>query len=470
MRIGLIGQGALLGLCCLAASNSYASLPDTRTPINDVPEGTVGLGAALRRGTSPYVGVDNISGLLNDNKTDLIPLYLYEGKWLFAHGTSAGAHLLKQEWLSVDLLAKYRFNRFESDAAPYFNGVRDRDQTVDVGLSATVFTDWGSLSTTWVNDVLGAHNGHEWDFTYSYDWTPGRWSVSPFISYVYQHSDLTDYYYGVDPSEALPERPFYQPDSAVFWRAGINTSYRATPHLLLFSNIASQHVDSEIFNSPLVDESQLTSATFGFAYLFGNALDDSTKRPDSGRFGEWSWRVNAGYQAEGPFTRTLTGTLKRSEDVHAYMTGLTLGKLISDGEYIDYWGRVSLNRRLENGNQSDFGEYNAYVMAMTTGRSPWTSEEWLRFGIGFGFSYASEVPYVEQVKQAKREQNTSHFLNYLEGQFDVPLRLMFENKAVRNCYVGISLLHRSGIFAKSDILSNVSGGSDMVSGHIECKR
>src|SRR5690554_3437430 len=156
----------------------------------------------------------------------------------------------------------------------------------------------------------------------------------------------------------------------------INTSYRATPHLLLFSNIASQHVDSEIFNSPLVDESQLTSATFGFAY----------------------------------------------------------------------------------------------VMAMTTGRSPWTSEELLRFGIGFGFSYASEVPYVEQVKQAKREQNTSHFLNYLEGQFDVPLRLMFENKAVRNCYVGISLLHRSGIFAKSDILSNVSGGSDMVSGHIECKR
>ncbi|OHY82782.1 MipA/OmpV family protein [Marinobacter sp. AC-23] len=131
MRKGLIGHSVLLGLCVMA-SEGYAGLPDTRTSVNDVPEGTVGLGAALRRGTSPYVGMDNISGVLNDNKTDLVPLYLYEGKWLFAHGTSAGAHLLKHEWLTIDLLAKYRFNRLQSDATPYFNGLRDRNQTVDV--------------------------------------------------------------------------------------------------------------------------------------------------------------------------------------------------------------------------------------------------------------------------------------------------------------------------------------------------
>ncbi|WP_298447121.1 MipA/OmpV family protein [uncultured Marinobacter sp.] len=469
MKSGCIRFSVCLSLC-LTAGDGYASLPDTRTSVNEVPAGTVGLGAALRRGTSPYAGVDNISGVLNDSKADLIPLYLYEGKWLFAHGTSAGAHLVKSDWLKVDLLAKYRFNRLESDASPYFSGIDDRDQTVDMGFSATFFGDWGSLSATWANDVLGVHNGYEWDFTYSYPWESGRWSFTPFVSYVYQDSDLTDYYYGVDANEARADRPAYEPDSAAFWRAGVNTSYQATPRLLLFTNVASEHVDSEIYNSPLVDESQLVSATFGFAYLFGNALDDSTKQPGSERSGEWSWRLNSGYQAEGPFTRTLTGTLKRSEDVHAYMAGLTLGKLISDGKYVDYWGRLSLNRRFENGYQDNFGEYNAYVMAMTPAKPPWSSKEWFRFGIGFGFSYAAEVPYVEQVKQAKRERNTSRFLNYLEGQLDVPLRLFTDNKAVSNCYVGISLLHRSGIFAKSDILGSVSGGSDMVTGHIECKR
>ncbi|MGO1461074.1 MAG: MipA/OmpV family protein [Marinobacter sp.] len=469
MHKGFFRASAVLGLY-LMAGNSFASLPESRMSVKDMPAGTVGLGASVRGGTSPYVGVSNLASQGAGNTVDLLPLYLYEGEWLFAHGTSAGVHVVKNDWLKVDVLAKYRFNRLEPEANDYFDGMRDRNQTVDGGLSFTIDGDWGAFSTTWVNDILGHHNGYEWDFTYKYAWESGRWFVSPFISYVYQDQDLTNYYYGVRANEALPNRPFYQPGSASFWRGGVNASYQVTSRLMVFSNIASQHVDSGIFNSPLVSDSQQSAASLGFAYFFGNALDDSTKQADSERSGEWSWRVNTGYQAEGPFTRTLTGTLTRSKDVHAYMAGLTLGKLISDGKYVDYWGRVSFNRRLENGNQSDFGEYNAYVMAMTTGHSPWTREEWIRAGIGFGFSYATKIPYVEQAKQAKREENTSHFLNYLEGQFDVPLRLMTDNKAVQNCYVGISLLHRSGIFAKSDILSNVSGGSDMVTGHLECKR
>ncbi|MDN6318976.1 MAG: MipA/OmpV family protein [Marinobacter sp.] len=464
-----IGPSIVLGLY-LMADVCFAGVPETRMSVTDIPAGTVGLGAAIRGGTSPYTGVSNIASQSAGNEVDLLPLYLYEGEWLFAHGTSAGIHVFDNDWLKVDVLARYRFNRLESDANDYFEGLGDRNQTVDSGVSFTLSGDWGELSTTWVNDILGNHNGYEWDFTYKYAWESGRWFVSPFISYIYQDRDFTDYYYGVNAGEALPNRPFYQPGSASFWRGGVNASYQVTSRLMVFSNIASQHVDSGIFNSPLVDQSQQSAASLGFAYFFGNAIDDSTKNRGSGRSGEWSWRLNTGYQAEGPFTRTLTGTLRRSKDVHAYMVGLTLGKLISDGKYIDYWGKVSANRRLENGNQSDFGEYNAYVMAMTTAHSPWTQEEWLRAGIGFGFSYATNIPYVEQVKQAKREENTSHFLNYLEGQFDVPLRLMFDNKAVQNCYVGISLIHRSGIFAKSDILSNVSGGSDMVTGHIECKR
>lgn len=469
MRRSLTTGSVLLALS-LVAEEGVASLPDTLVHVNNIPEGTVGLGAAVRKGTSPYVGVDNISGVLSSEKADLVPLYLYEGKALFVRGTSLGAHLLKRDWLEIDLLAKYRFDRLEADANTYFNGLSDRDQTVDAGLSATINGNWGALSATWVNDIFGAHNGYELDVTYRYFWESGRWSLTPFISYIYQDSDLTDYYYGVDQNEALDNRPAYEAGSAAYWRSGINVSYRATDSLMLFANLASEHVDSEISNSPLVDEPQINSATLGFAYMFGNALNDSTKRPSSERSGEWSWRLNYGYQAEGPFTRTLTGDLRNSGDVEAYVGGLTFGKLISDGKYIDYWGRLSLNRRFENGNQSDFGEYNAYVMAMTAAHSPWSQEEWFRFGIGFGFSYASQVPYIEKVKQARRERNTSRFLNYLEGQLDVPLRLMFDNKAVRNCYVGVSLLHRSGIFAKSDILGNVSGGSDMVTGHIECKR
>ena len=109
-------------------------------------------------------------------------------------------------------------------------------------------------------------------------------------------------------------------------------------------------------------------------------------------------------------------------------------------------------------------------MAMGTGYSPWTSKELFRYGFGFGFSYADKVPYVEQVKQEKRFENTSHFLNYLEWTADIPLDLMFESKVTRNCFVGVTVVHRSGIFETSDILGEVFGGADWYTLHLECLR
>jgi hypothetical protein len=137
---------------------------------------------------------------------------------------------------------------------------------------------------------------------------------------------------------------------------------------------------------------------------------------------------------------------------------------------VDYWGKVSVNRHFENDLQGDFWEYNAYVMVMGTGYSPWTDKELFRYGFGFGFSYAERVPMVEQIKQASRDENTSHFLNYLEAQIDFPLSRLFGDAVSNKCYVGLTLVHRSGIFANSDILGNVSGGSDVLTAHLECKR
>ncbi|MCZ6659201.1 MAG: hypothetical protein O7C67_18085, partial [Gammaproteobacteria bacterium] len=77
----------VVGLLGIAATLARADLGVTEIPIVDAQRGTVGLGVGIRAGTSPYVGVDNISSIGNDNDTDLLPLYLYEGKYLFGHGT-----------------------------------------------------------------------------------------------------------------------------------------------------------------------------------------------------------------------------------------------------------------------------------------------------------------------------------------------------------------------------------------------
>ena len=447
-----------------------ADLGVTEIPIIDAERGTVGLGVGIRAGTSPYRGVDNISSIGNDNNTDLLPLYLYEGKYLFGHGTSGGVHVVNTDWFSVDLLAKYRFDRLESDADTFSAGIDDREQTVDGGLSFSIKGGWGKLSATWVADLLDNHNGSEADLTYRYTWQPGRWSLSPFISYVHQDADLTNYYYGVSNEEMATGRPVYQAESAEFWRAGINASYQWSNHGLVFGNVAFEGVPDTIVDSPLVDEDHLTSAMVGYAYMFGNVLDGSSVKKQPERKGEWSWRVNAGYTADETFHKVHRGYVKRSEDVHTYLGGLTIGRLLRDGRRQDSWARLSVNRRFENDLQDDLWEYNAYIMTMITGYSPWTDKELFRYGFGFGFSYAERVPMVEQRKQAGREENTAHFLNYLEAQIDLPLSALFGSSARNKCYVGLTLVHRSGIFANSDILGNVSGGSDVLTAHLECKR
>ena len=110
------------------------------------------------------------------------------------------------------------------------------------------------------------------------------------------------------------------------------------------------------------------------------------------------------------------------------------------------------------------------MMAIGKGYLPWSDRLAFRWGIGFGFSAAEKVPYIEQVKQGDRDRNTSHFLNYLEWTVDFPLERLIRSRITRNCFAGVTVVHRSGIFDPSDILGNVAGGSDCFTVPLGCLR
>ncbi|RLU01130.1 MipA/OmpV family protein [Ketobacter sp.] len=460
----------LMGLvACLAVSYARADNQVTQIPFADSAPGSVGLGAGIRNGSSPYRYVDTVSSMENDNVRDMMPLYLYEGEYLFFHGTRAGVHLW-DGWVTGDLVAQYRFDRLEPEVNDFYRTVSKRSQTVEGGLALEFNLDRQSLYFSLLSDLQSRHNGNVADLTYRYRWDYSRFEFSPYLSLIYQSQELVDYYYGVESDEARPDLPEYEADAAAFARLGLNTTYHLLDHWYLFANFSWEALPSEITDSPLVDEDQIYAAFVGFHYNFGNVFEPRSGQDHGQVITDWSWRVQAGYQAQGTFHKSHRGDLQRSVDVHTYLAGVTLGKKVYDGAILDFWGKFSINRRLENDLQDNFWDFSVYVMAMGTGYSPWSDRELFRYGFGFGFDYAQRIPMVEQIKQDKKDQNTSHFLNYLEAQVDFPLRNMTRAESVRNCYVGMTLIHRSGIFATSDILGNVSGGSDVVAAHMECVR
>ena len=80
-------------LLCMSLLFTGATAQEiVRVPIGDEPEGTPGLGGLLRVGDQNYLG--------EPSRTDLIPLYLYEGRYAFAHGTSFGVHAFRNDLFS----------------------------------------------------------------------------------------------------------------------------------------------------------------------------------------------------------------------------------------------------------------------------------------------------------------------------------------------------------------------------------
>jgi len=434
-------------------------------PFDDVEPGAAALGGGFRSGQSPYLASDNE----DQRQLDLIPLYLYNGKYLFARGTAGGVHVLQNDALEFNLYTRYRFQRLDPASNAFFTGLEKREQSLDAGIEFALRQNWGELKFDWVTDTLNRHNGQEVRASYRYRIAKGPWSVAPFISWTWQNENLSNYYFGVSAAEATAERPEYAPGESQWVSFGFNSSWQATDHVVLFGNVAFGGAGTEITNSPLVEENSFSSVFVGGTYLFGNAL-----RPDyildNDRAHEWSWRVNYGYQADGNIVSEIDqGDFSKSSIADTNIAGLTLGKLLANSERIDFLGRVAVFRHLEsdegNGN---FYSYAAYIMAMGKGYSPWSGDEVFRWGFGFGMSYADKIPIAEQRKQAEKNDNTAHFLNYLEMTLDFPLRKVSKARWLQRCYAGLSVVHRSGIFGTSDLLGNVSGGADWITAHLEC--
>lgn len=455
---------ALFALSGLAESGQeVADIPFIASP-----PGTSALGGGLRFSASPYRAPDNDE----IREYDLVPLYLYNGKYVFFRGTSGGLHLVHNDRFELNLLGRYQFLKLDPDRNSFYDGINEREQTLEAGIQIASYNPWGVIRLEWLADTLNRHGGNTVNLSYRYVMERGHWIFSPYIGWNWHDENFVDYYFGVDADEARPDLPEYAPGRSESAGFGLNTAWLASDRITLFANVGISAFDSEARDSPLVDADGSSTLFVGGTYIFGNA-----RRPesfiDSKRAGEWSWRVNYGYQADGNIVGEIDqGDLSRSNVAETNIGGITFAKLLTDGPRVDFWGKGSVYRHFEsdegNGN---FLSYTLYIMAMGTGYLPWTEQESFRWGFGFGMSYADKVPIAEQRKQAAKGNNTSRFINYLELQLDFPLRRVFKQTAwLRNCYAGFTVVHRSGIFGTSDILGDVSGGSDWITAHFECTR
>ena len=451
----------------MATGSAFAGQEVTEIPISDWPTGAAALGAASIGAQNPYYTSDDG----DEWKSDLIPLVLYNGRYVFFRGTAAGIHLVKRDAVELNLLSRARLLRLDPGESEVLKGLEPRGHSLDGGIEIRLRGDWGELQSAWLTDTLARHRGESAEVSYRYRLDYGRLSITPFVSWEWYDDDLTNYYYGVSSDEVRPGRPEYTPGSSNWFSVGLITSYALGDRTMFFANMSLGDVDPAVENSPLVDARTRAAFYLGGAYVFGNSLEPEVDYTPE-RASEWSWRVNFGYAAEDNVVGGIEqGVLIRSTHANTRIGGITLGKLIAAGPRADITGRLAIHRHFEgNDGNGRHNSYAMYIMAMGKGLEAWSNEPWFRWGFGFGLSYASKIPITEQREQEKEGKNTSHLLSYMEMQLDVPLRRFVKAQLVRKCFAGVTVVHRSGIFGRSNLLGDVTGGSDWITLHLECAR
>ncbi|MES2383021.1 MAG: MipA/OmpV family protein [Pseudomonadota bacterium] len=453
----------LLGAALLAAGG-LVSLPAhaNTDPLSDLlgAPGSAGLGFAVRAEQSPYVG--------GGTRYDLLPLYLYEGKRVFLHGSRAGLKLFDEETQRVDLFLDQRFEGYADDRLPpSLAGMAERGSGLDAGVSYRYRQPWGTLQAEFLQDAASFSKGSEVRLSYAYDWRSGRLALRPSLTLAARSARLNNYYYGVRPGEATAARPAYEPGSGINTTLGLYATYELSEGWRLLGGVTRTVLDSKVKASPIVGRSAQTGVFLGAAYDFGTYKGNWTQESSPTYFKLlYGKSTEDGCHLAKIITLRCASTAKVNS---TRITGVQVGKPFIEqlnGWPLDIVGYIGVLQHDDRGLAPNGLQIDAFMKAYYYG-FPWSERVKTRLGLGIGVSLAQRVPYAESSSQAARGRSTSRLLNYLDPSIDFSVGDLIGNRRLKDTYLGFGVSHRSGIFGSSRLLGNVNGGSNYIYTYIE---
>lgn len=238
----------------------FALGAEEEQPANQDEKPEIFVGAGVLVTSKPYEGVSS--------KVYPIPLFGYEGKRLYLRGITGGYRLLDVKGWSIGPTLRPSFGGYEADDSSALRGMDDRDVTLEGGIDLACRKDWGLLGITLLTDLLGAHDGQKVELSYTALFPYAGFTFIPGVGVQWQSSDVVDYYYGVRTSEARPGRAAYEPDDALIPLVRLAVRRELTQHWGLLFATQYEWFDSEISDSPIIEDDGSLSLMLGATYTF----------------------------------------------------------------------------------------------------------------------------------------------------------------------------------------------------------
>jgi outer membrane protein len=243
MRLHLVA--GLLALCCANQAHAQAAVDDSPGW-----HGTIGAGPVF---VPKYAGSSHIEAL------PLPIAYVDYNDQFYVNLFRAGAYV----WSTADKKTGISFAveprlGFGAGDGAKLAGMATRRGSLQGGPTFDTEGNWGALSVGYFTDLTGASHGGYLDALYSKQLLKNeRWEVNGAVELSRLDSKITNYYFGVRPTEATPGRATYQPGAttnATFWLTG---KYNLTRQYALMLGANVTQLGSAAANSPIVERRQV---------------------------------------------------------------------------------------------------------------------------------------------------------------------------------------------------------------------
>ena len=223
---------------------------------------SVGLFTAMSE--SEYVG--------DDSRVLPIPFITYFSERFYFSGLEAGYALFGDRELALFAIASGRIDYYQENDSYIFDGMGDRNPSMDMGLKLSYNNDLYSLNCGAKGDVLGVSNGYELfaevEKKFSKAFGFEKLDVKLSGGLQWRSGQLNDYYYGVESQYAVVGRDQYEAGAGMNYNTGIGFQYQLDENWSIINGYEAKFLSDEIKDSPLVDKDVTLSASIGFLYSF----------------------------------------------------------------------------------------------------------------------------------------------------------------------------------------------------------
>jgi outer membrane protein len=219
------------------------------------------------------VGLFNGERIIGDSRRRTIPLpvvLLTYQDWAYWSIGGGGVWLYQSDDHALKFGVGMKFHPgYRPDDDPVLAGMERRRTSLD-GYANTLWrTPLANVGLRYYRDIAGVSKGNAVSFRLSRNFRiKERVRLTPSISAEWSDAKYVDYYYGVRPAEALPDRPSYIGRDTVNIGVGIAGSYRVSRSWSLLAGLYGTRFGSGIADSPIVPRSFTTLAYFGAGWLF----------------------------------------------------------------------------------------------------------------------------------------------------------------------------------------------------------